>query len=394
MRLDNARAADDQTLLSTTTKLPALLGRGRRASWRGAEAGVTSVTAPLAERGPWWRRSPDEEAFPYVIRVVSETLESNGSSSMGSVCASSMALQAAGVPGQRPGSRCGDGALNQRGATTTSSSTDIAGRRGTHLGDHGLQGRRHQGRDHPPCRWTSKITGVTFEILEGRAGAGPGRGRQFHPRQDGRGDRRPAGEPLPNTHRAIEFDQNRPGEDRSGYRQRRRNDSRPSARSSKPRSTVEGRRHGADLRPAPATSSTACVARINSMDQGRAEIGDRLRTPPKSPSRRRPSAPSSSWFKGTDGPAAHLQRQAGGEGRLRSTTCSKPVKRSERHRGRGRQGAWPDRSAPLRRPLRSRANRPKELASVGFRRRWAAATAVTAVDGGGAPGTRGPRREA
>ena len=41
---------------------------------------------------------PSEEDFPYVIRVVSDTLESNGSSSMGSVCASSMALQAAGVP--------------------------------------------------------------------------------------------------------------------------------------------------------------------------------------------------------------------------------------------------------------------------------------------------------
>src|SRR5438067_2012269 len=45
---------------------------------------------------------PDEEEFPYVIRVVSDTLESNGSSSMGSVCASSMALQAAGVPVTAP----------------------------------------------------------------------------------------------------------------------------------------------------------------------------------------------------------------------------------------------------------------------------------------------------
>src|ERR687897_951192 len=41
---------------------------------------------------------PPEEDFPYVIRVVSDTLESNGSSSMGSVCASSMALMAAGIP--------------------------------------------------------------------------------------------------------------------------------------------------------------------------------------------------------------------------------------------------------------------------------------------------------
>lgn len=41
---------------------------------------------------------PDEESFPYTIRLVSEVLESNGSSSMGSVCASSMALMDAGVP--------------------------------------------------------------------------------------------------------------------------------------------------------------------------------------------------------------------------------------------------------------------------------------------------------
>ena len=41
---------------------------------------------------------PSEDEFPYTIRVVSEVLESNGSSSQGSICASSMALMAAGVP--------------------------------------------------------------------------------------------------------------------------------------------------------------------------------------------------------------------------------------------------------------------------------------------------------
>ncbi len=41
---------------------------------------------------------PSEETFPYTIRVVSEVLESNGSSSQASICASSMALMAAGVP--------------------------------------------------------------------------------------------------------------------------------------------------------------------------------------------------------------------------------------------------------------------------------------------------------
>jgi polyribonucleotide nucleotidyltransferase len=41
---------------------------------------------------------PSEESFPYTIRVVSEVLESNGSSSQASICAASMALMAAGVP--------------------------------------------------------------------------------------------------------------------------------------------------------------------------------------------------------------------------------------------------------------------------------------------------------
>src|SRR2546423_11113401 len=44
--------------------------------------------------------TPDE--FPYTIRIVSETLESNGSSSMGSVCGSTLALMDAGVPIKRP----------------------------------------------------------------------------------------------------------------------------------------------------------------------------------------------------------------------------------------------------------------------------------------------------
>lgn len=45
---------------------------------------------------------PSEEEFPYTIRVVSEVLESNGSSSQASICASSMALMAAGVPISNP----------------------------------------------------------------------------------------------------------------------------------------------------------------------------------------------------------------------------------------------------------------------------------------------------
>ena len=52
---------------------------------------------------------PSEEEFPYAIRAVSETFESNGSTSMASTCASCMALMAAGVPIKKPvaGISCG-----------------------------------------------------------------------------------------------------------------------------------------------------------------------------------------------------------------------------------------------------------------------------------------------
>ncbi|MCD8231475.1 MAG: polyribonucleotide nucleotidyltransferase [Clostridiales bacterium] len=52
---------------------------------------------------------PSEEEFPYVIRTVSETFESNGSTSQASICASTMSLMAAGVPIKKPvaGISCG-----------------------------------------------------------------------------------------------------------------------------------------------------------------------------------------------------------------------------------------------------------------------------------------------
>ena len=48
---------------------------------------------------------PSEEEFPYAIRAVSETFESNGSTSMASTCASCMSLMAAGVPIKSNGCR-------------------------------------------------------------------------------------------------------------------------------------------------------------------------------------------------------------------------------------------------------------------------------------------------
>jgi polyribonucleotide nucleotidyltransferase len=69
---------------------------------------------------------PNREAFPYTIRVVSETLSSNGSSSMGSVCASSLALMDAGVPISDPVAGIAMGVMI-RGANHYVILTDIQG---------------------------------------------------------------------------------------------------------------------------------------------------------------------------------------------------------------------------------------------------------------------------
>jgi polyribonucleotide nucleotidyltransferase len=55
----------------------------------------------LGERA-LWQVLPDEEDFPYTIRIVSEILESNGSTSQASICAGCMSLMAAGVPIKAP----------------------------------------------------------------------------------------------------------------------------------------------------------------------------------------------------------------------------------------------------------------------------------------------------
>src|SRR3954454_17578948 len=104
---------------------------------------------------------PDEESFPYVIRVVSETLESNGSSSMGSVCASSMALQAAGVPVTAPVAGVAMGLIKEGDDYIVL--TDIAGVE-DHLGDMDF---KVAGTEDgiTALQMDIKITGVTFDIL-------------------------------------------------------------------------------------------------------------------------------------------------------------------------------------------------------------------------------------
>ena len=104
---------------------------------------------------------PDEEKFPYTIRLVSETLESNGSSSMASVCASTLALMDAGVPITRPVAGIAMGLIKEGDDYVVL--TDIAGVE-DHLGDMDF---KVAGTDQgiTALQMDIKITGVTFDIM-------------------------------------------------------------------------------------------------------------------------------------------------------------------------------------------------------------------------------------
>ena len=104
---------------------------------------------------------PDQEEFPYVVRVVSDTLESNGSSSMGSVCASSMALMAAGVPVSAPVAGVAMGLIKEGDDHVVL--TDIAGVE-DHLGDMDFK-VAGTADGITALQMDIKISGVTFEIL-------------------------------------------------------------------------------------------------------------------------------------------------------------------------------------------------------------------------------------
>jgi polyribonucleotide nucleotidyltransferase len=104
---------------------------------------------------------PSTEDFPYTIRVVSDILESNGSSSMASVCGSSLALMDAGVPIKKPVAGIAMGLIKEGDDYVVL--TDIAGVE-DHLGDMDF---KVAGTEDgiTALQMDIKITGVTFEIL-------------------------------------------------------------------------------------------------------------------------------------------------------------------------------------------------------------------------------------
>ena len=104
---------------------------------------------------------PSQEEFPYTIRVVSEILESNGSSSMASVCGSTLSLMDAGVPIKRAVAGIAMGLIKE--GEDVIILTDIAGVE-DHLGDMDFKVAGTE-RGITALQMDIKISGVTFEIL-------------------------------------------------------------------------------------------------------------------------------------------------------------------------------------------------------------------------------------
>src|SRR5881227_58474 len=104
---------------------------------------------------------PSQEEFPYTIRVVSDILESNGSSSMASVCGSTLSLMDAGVPIKRACAGIAMGLIKEGDEYIVLS--DIAGVE-DHLGDMDFKVAGTE-RGITALQMDIKISGVTFDIL-------------------------------------------------------------------------------------------------------------------------------------------------------------------------------------------------------------------------------------
>ena len=105
---------------------------------------------------------PTKEAFPYTFRVVSEITESNGSSSMATVCGTSLALMDAGVPIKEPVAGIAMGLIKE--GDNFSVLSDILGDE-DHLGD--MDFKVAGTKDGiTSLQMDIKITGITFEIME------------------------------------------------------------------------------------------------------------------------------------------------------------------------------------------------------------------------------------
>ena len=102
--------------------------------------------------------------YPYVVRVVSDILESNGSSSMATVCAGTLALRDAGVPLKKPVSGIAMGLISENKGTNYAILSDILGDE-DHLGD--MDFKVTGTKDGiTATQMDIKVDGLSYEILE------------------------------------------------------------------------------------------------------------------------------------------------------------------------------------------------------------------------------------
>ena len=107
---------------------------------------------------------PSEDEFPYTIRVVSEILESNGSSSQATICSGTLALMAAGVPIKAPVAGIAMGLIMDKDEKNYTILTDIQGME-DHLGD--MDFKVAGTKDGiTALQMDIKIRGITYQILK------------------------------------------------------------------------------------------------------------------------------------------------------------------------------------------------------------------------------------
>ncbi len=104
------------------------------------------------------------EDFPYTVRVVSDILESNGSSSMATVCAGTLALMDAGVPMKKPVSGIAMGLISENQGKNYAILSDILGDE-DHLGDMDFK-TTGTVDGLTACQMDIKVDGLSYEILE------------------------------------------------------------------------------------------------------------------------------------------------------------------------------------------------------------------------------------
>ena len=138
------------------------------------------------------------EEFPYTIRVVSEITESNGSSSMASVCGSSLALMDAGVPIKAPVAGIAMGLIKEGDDFVVLS--DILGDE-DHLGDMDFK-VAGTANGISALQMDIKIDGITEEIMK-IALAQAKAGSPAHPRRNGQGAHRAARRDVASSRRAC-----------------------------------------------------------------------------------------------------------------------------------------------------------------------------------------------